>query len=67
MLKHVHDVVHLESDEDHYDQALEDTEVDTPELVGLDALVLVVEDLPWHARLYLHGIQRDLDILVGLR
>ena len=46
MLKHVHDVVHLESDEAHYDQALEDAEVDTPELVGLYALVLVVEDLP---------------------
>ena len=63
----MHNVVHLESDESHYDQSLEDAEVDTPQLIALDTLVLVVENLSRHARLNLHGVERELDILVGLR
>ena len=63
----MHNVVHLESDEAHYDYALEDAEVHAPQLVALDALVLVVKDLPGHALLYLHGVQGELDFLVGLR
>jgi hypothetical protein len=52
----VHYVVHLESDEAHNGYALEDAEVDAPQLVALDALVLIVEDLTGHALLDLHGV-----------
>jgi len=66
MFKHVHNVINLESSEAHNNQAFKNSHVQTPFLIGWDTLSLIVEDLIWHSLLDLEGIQRQLDVLVGL-